>query len=140
MALERPILPLMAPLRVLVVDDDPSVRHILKRWLENWGYSVRDAPNATDAMVVMSAERASIVFCDIRMPGHDGFWLVDRIHQTWPETAIIMITGLDDLQTVVRARKEGAVDYVTKPFGREVLHQALERAKAALNKPTTDVA
>jgi DNA-binding NtrC family response regulator len=130
----------MAPLSVLVVDDDPAIRHMLKRWLENWDYTVRDAPNATAAMAVMFAEPASIVFCDIRMPGHDGFWLVDRIHQTWPETAIIMITGVDDLQTVVRARREGAVDYVTKPFAREILRQALERAKAALNKPTTEVA
>jgi DNA-binding NtrC family response regulator len=130
----------MAPLRVLVVDDDPAVRQMLKRWLENWDYTVCDAPGATGAMAVMSAEPASIVLCDIRMPGHDGFWLVDRIHQTWPETAIIMITGLDDLQTVVKARREGAVDYVNKPFDKDILRQALERAKAALNSPTTDAA
>jgi DNA-binding NtrC family response regulator len=130
----------MTPNSVLVVDDDPSIRHILRRWLENWGYIVQDAPNAADGLAAMFAEPAPIVFCDIRMPGHDGFWLVDRVHQTWPETAIIMITGLDDLQTIMRARREGAIDYVTKPFGRELLHQALERAKAALQKPATDVA
>jgi DNA-binding NtrC family response regulator len=130
----------MTPNRVLVVDDDPSVRQILRRWLEHWGYLVKEASNPTDALAINFSEPAQILFCDIRMPGHDGFWLVDRMHENWPATAIVMITGLDDLQTVMRARKEGAVDYVTKPFGREVLRQALERAKAALSKPTTDVA
>lgn len=130
----------MTPNRVLVVDDDPSIRHVLRRWLEHWGYTVSTAENATDALAVNFAEPAQILFCDIRMPGQDGFWLIDQVHQAWPDTAIIMITGLDDFQTVMKARRQGAVDYVTKPFGRELLHQALERAKAALNKPTTDVA
>lgn len=121
---------------MLVVDDDASIRRVLRRWLHLWNYEVREASSATEAVAAMFEARCSVVLCDIRMPGHDGFWVVERIHEAWPDTAVIMVTGLDDVETVVRARREGAVDYITKPFGRENLFQALERAMAKLEDPT----
>jgi CheY-like chemotaxis protein len=113
-----------------VVDDEPPVRHLLTRWLEGWGYSVKEAGSATEALELMILDPASIVLCDIRMPVHDGLWLLERLRGQWPATAVIMATGLDDLQTVTRAHHLGAVDYVVKPFGREMLLQALQRAEA----------
>ena len=113
---------------VLVVDDEPPVRRLLARWLEGWGYAVKEAGNAPDALDVMLAEPASIVLCDIKMPWYDGLWLLERLRARWPDTAIIMATGVQDVQTVIKTRQEGVVDYITKPFGRETVLQALRRA------------
>lgn len=118
---------------VLVVDDEPSVRELLRRWLEGVGYAVKLAGNATDALELMLAEPASIILVDIKMPGHDGFWLVEHVRAKWPRTAIIMATAADDLDLVLKRKRVGAVDYLLKPFGRELLRQALNRATAALD-------
>jgi DNA-binding NtrC family response regulator len=120
---------------VLVVDDERSVRDFLRHWLEGWGYDVVQAESATEALQAMLVEPAPIMLCDIRMPGQDGLWLVDRVRDTWPTTAIIMATGVDDLQTVMKTQRAGVIDYVTKPFGWELLRQALKRAESALSKP-----
>ena len=117
---------------VLVVDDEPPMRRLLARWLEAWGYAVKEAGTATEALETLTAEPASIVLCDIKMPEHDGLWLVERVRARWPKTAIIMTTGVQDVQTVIKTRQEGVVDYVTKPVGRELLSQALCRAAATL--------
>jgi CheY-like chemotaxis protein len=118
---------------VLIVDDDPSVRHAVRRWLEGWGYGVSQASNATEALEAMLVKAAPIVLVDIRMPGHDGFWLIQRLRAKWPRTAFIMAIGDGDLKTVKKGREAGAVDYVLKPFGRELLRRALDRASAAVS-------
>ena len=115
------------------VDDEPPVREFLRRWLEGWGYAVTEAGSAPEALAVMLAEPASIILCDIKMPGHDGLWLAERVRAEWPQTAIIMAIALDDTPTVLKSRDLGAVDYVRKPFGRELLLQALRRATATLD-------
>jgi DNA-binding NtrC family response regulator len=117
---------------VLIVDDEASIRDFLTRWLQAWGYTVKAAESADEAIAVMSEEPASIMLCDVMMPGRDGLALLAEVRQRWPKTAVIMATALQDLQTVMRSRADGAVDYVTKPFGREPLHQALRRAEERL--------
>jgi CheY-like chemotaxis protein len=79
----------------------------------------------------MRTRPAQIVLVDIVMPGRDGFWLMERIHAEWPRTAIIMATASAEIDIVARSKRAGAVDYVLKPFGRELLRQALDRASAA---------
>ena len=115
---------------VLVVDDEPAVRLLLRRWLERWNCRVREASNAPEAFEMMKQEPASVIFCDINMPGESGLWLVQQIRGEWPRTAIIMATGSANIEMVMECKRTGAVDYVLKPFGREVLHQALRRAEA----------
>jgi CheY-like chemotaxis protein len=119
---------------VLVVDDEPPICQLLTRWLKSWGYATKQAMTAPDALEAMMAEPAAIVLCDIRMPGRDGLWLVDQLRARWPKTAIIMATGVDDMQTVMRTREQGVVDYVVKPYGRELVRQALRRAEAGLTE------
>ena len=114
---------------VLIVDDEASIRDFLTRWLQAWGYTVKTAAGADAALATMGEEPASIMLCDVMMPGRDGLSLLEEVRQRWPQTAVIMATALTDLQTVTRSGKEGAVDYVTKPFGREPLLQALRRAE-----------
>ena len=113
---------------VLVVDDEEAIRRLLIRWLEGWGYEARQAANAEEALEIMTANAAEIMLCDVMMPVHDGIWLAEQVRNRWPQTAVIMASGAQDLETVMRMRKQGAVDYVTKPFGREMLRQALQRA------------
>ena len=69
------------------------------------------------------------------MPVHDGIWLAEQVRDRWPQTAVIMASSAQDMDTVTRMRKQGAVDYVTKPFGREMLRQALQRASDKLQAP-----
>jgi CheY-like chemotaxis protein len=117
---------------VLVVDDEEAIRRLLTRWLSGWGYEAKEAGNADDAIEIMTAEPADIILCDVMMPVHDGIWLAEQVRGRWPQTAVIMASSAQDMETVMRMRKQGAVDYVTKPFGREMLRQALQRASNRL--------
>jgi two-component system response regulator (stage 0 sporulation protein F) len=116
---------------VLVVDDEDPIRLVLRKRLERWGYSVKDASNAAEALELMAAEPAIIALLDIGMPGHDGLWLAERIRAQWTQTPIIMASGADDIKLVEKCRSLGAVAYVTKPFDKELLRQALLRAGQA---------
>jgi len=98
------------------------------RWLAGWGYQSKEAGTADDALQLMSEETAWVVLCDVMMPVHDGLWLAEQVRTRWPQTAVIMASSAQDMETVMRMRKQGVVDYVTKPFGREMLRQALQRA------------
>ena len=118
---------------VLVVDDEERICHLLRRRLEGWGYRVETALTATEALEMMLADPASIAVLDIRMPGHDGLWLAEQIRQRW-KTAIIIATAADDMGSIERSRQVGAVDYVLKPFDRELLRQAMQRAAKAVGE------
>ena len=114
---------------VLVVDDEEAIRRLLARWLAGWGYEAKEAAGADAAIEMMAAEPADIMLCDVMMPVHDGIWLAEQVRGRWPQTAVIMASSAQDMETVMRMRKQGVVDYVTKPFGREMLRQALLRAR-----------
>lgn len=114
--------------KVLIVDDEPPIRAILTRWLNGWGYGVRDVGSAAEALDVMAAEPADIVLCDVAMPEHDGLWLAEQVHAQWPRTAIIMTTARDDPRTVRTSRTLGAIAYVIKPFDPVMLREALDVA------------
>lgn len=120
---------------VLVVDDERAHREFLSRWLTSWGYEVSTAADARSALESMLAAPADILLTDIKMADLDGLWLAERVRAKWPQTPIIMTTGVMDVETVARAQRLGAVDYVTKPFGKELMRQALERAEQRLGEP-----
>ncbi len=111
-----------------MVDDEPPICSLLTRLLQGWGYGVRQAFTAEIALEAMASEAADILLCDVRMPVHDGLWLAEQVRARWPQTAIIMATGLDNAETIRASRRIGAVDYVVKPFVTELLKQALDRA------------
>ena len=114
--------------RILVVDDEAPIRDILTRRLTQWGHEVVAAEGAEAAVAVMADGPADIVFCDVIMPVFDGVWLAQQISERWPETVFVAVSGAQDMSTIEKMRQYGAVDYVAKPIGREMLHQALERA------------
>jgi response regulator RpfG family c-di-GMP phosphodiesterase len=112
---------------VLVVDDEHSVRDMMTRWLQARGFSVTSASNADEALGQVETSPPAVALCDIRMPGHDGLWLAERIRSRFPETAVIMATGVQDVGSAVESLRHGVVDYLTKPFGRERLQEAVVR-------------
>src|SRR5579864_3169289 len=122
---------------VLVVDDEASMRDLLRRWLKRWDYDIREAPTAIDALEMMLVEPASVMLCDLTLPDHDGLWLIERVRASWPTTAIIVASGTDDVEMQLKCRRAGAMDYVLKPFGRELLQQALQRAHVAISRQPT---
>ncbi len=112
---------------VLIVDDENVVRDVMSRWLEAGGYAVKTAASAEEALGQIEAAPPAVALCDIRMPGHDGIWLAERIRQQYPETAVIMATGVHDVGPAVSTLRQGVVDYLTKPFGRDRLREAVTR-------------
>jgi len=112
---------------VLIVDDENGVRDLMSRWLESNGHLVTTAANAEEALGRLEATPSAVAVCDIRMPGHDGLWLAQRIRQHYPETAVIMATGVQEAGPAVETLRRGAIDYLTKPFGRERLEEAVTR-------------
>ena len=118
--------------RILVVDDEAPIRDILSRRLTQWGHEVVTAHGAEAALEEMTKAPAQIVFSDVIMPVLDGVWLAKELRERWPDVVIVAVSGAQEMTTVMKMREQGAIDYVTKPIGREMLHQALERALAKL--------
>jgi DNA-binding NtrC family response regulator len=112
---------------ILVVDDEESIRTVLQEKLEAL-YPVRTAENGDEALALLAQQPASLVLCDIKMPGRDGIQVLGEIVKTRPDTAVVMITALYDVDVAVRALKLGAYDFITKPFHLEEVAIAVERA------------
>src|SRR5215469_1776215 len=116
--------------RVLVVDDAPQVRRVLRATLTAEGYTVSEARDGRDALDLFSAELFDIVLLDVNMPGMDGLEACREIRRK-SDVPIIMLTVRDAERDKVRALDAGADDYVVKPFGMEEL---LARIRAALRR------
>jgi len=114
--------------RILVVDDEFSVRDSLSNWFRKDGHQVRAVGNATEALRALQDERVDVALLDIKMPGMDGIELQEHIHRIDPKIAVIMITAFASVETAVRALKQGAFDYVTKPIDPDELSHLVRRA------------
>ena len=117
---------------ILVVDDDPAVREVLTAILREEGYAVTQAPSAQQALDALSAVtgRMPIVLSDLKMPDHDGQWLLDQVLRRWPLAAVVMLTGYGDTENAVECLKRGACDYLLKPPRITELIRAIERASS----------
>jgi DNA-binding NtrC family response regulator len=115
---------------ILVVDDDEGVRKLLARWVSEMGHTVKVAPDGDSALAIMRAEGIDVALCDIRMPGHDGIWLLDQVRRFYPGIAVVLATGLLEMDPMVTLRP-GVVGYIVKPFNREDLEQAVNRGMEA---------
>ena len=107
---------------VLVVDDEPSVCESLRLTLEDT-YHVRTAPSVREALSTLEAWHIDLVLLDFKMPGMNGIDFLKRIAHTWPNVPVIMITATTDVELALRMLREGAVDYLTKPFDVERILQ-----------------
>jgi DNA-binding NtrC family response regulator len=114
--------------RILVVDDEFSVRDSLLNWFRKDGHHVRAVGSATEALRALQDDPVDVALLDIKMPGMDGMELQEHIHRIDPQIAVIMITAFASVETAVRALKQGAFDYVTKPIDPDELSHLVRRA------------
>jgi two-component system, OmpR family, KDP operon response regulator KdpE len=117
-----------APLKVLVIDDEPPIRKLLRMGLETQGYQTIDASNATAALELMS-DKPDLVILDLGLPDMQGLELLRQIRERREDLPVVVLSSRGDEVAKVAALDQGADDYVTKPFGMEEL---LARIRAAL--------
>jgi len=111
--------------KLLIVDDNEGVRHLVSRWLERSGFQVLEARDGNEAVEVTAREHPEIVLADIRMPKIDGIELARILKREHPETKIILMTAYSSPLTISRARKEGVDDYLEKPFTQDQVQRAV---------------
>ncbi|HYJ81207.1 MAG TPA: sigma-54 dependent transcriptional regulator [Longimicrobiaceae bacterium] len=120
-------------MKILVVDDEPAIRFSLAELLEADGHDVRDAAHAPAALAALEAAAADLVISDLTMPAMDGLQLLEEVRTRHPGTLFVLMTAHGDERTAVRALKEGAYDYVPKPFDNEEIRAAVRRAREVLS-------
>ena len=113
---------------LLIVDDDRSLRQFLDILFSKDGYQVFTAETGKEALKLMEKQPVDVVLADIRMPEMDGLSLLKEIKGRWPQIPVIMITAFASMDTAVSAMREGAFDYVTKPFNLSELRETVARA------------
>jgi two-component system response regulator PilR (NtrC family) len=118
-------------IRILVVDDELSMREFLSILLEREGYGTEQAESAEAAIKLLDTDNYDLVISDVNMPGLDGLALLEKIKKDAPETAVLMITAYSTAEQAVEAMKLGAYDYIAKPFKVEeikvLVRNALEK-------------
>lgn len=117
--------------RILIVDDSSETREILQRTLTAQGYTASTASGVHEAVRILNQTRIDLVITDLRMPKISGLDLIRHVHENFSDTAVIMITGYASIGSAVTAVKEGAENYISKPFTDEELFTAV---KTALSK------
>ena len=115
--------------RVLVVDDEEPMRHMLGLLLAREGYQVRQAASAEDALEALAAAPADVVLSDVRMPGMGGLGLVEQVRARWPELTVIVMSAFGSVELALEAMAKGAYDYVSKPFKSDEVVLALRKAE-----------
>ena len=119
--------------RILVVDDEESMRDVLKRMLSAKGYEVTLAENGRKALALLEKERFDYLLCDIRMPGMGGLELLREISSRNLPGTVIMMSAFGTVQTAVEAMKLGAYDYISKPFMSDEILLTLRKAQEREN-------
>lgn len=137
-------LPAIAATRlpVLVVDDEETIRLALGRFLRTRGYDVRTAGSADEALALLRAQPVAAMLCDVRMPGMTGLELVPLALAIDADTAVVMLTAVNDAATATQVLARGAMDYLLKPIDltdlQDALERALERRAHAMERQATD--
>ena len=114
--------------RILLVDDDANLRRVLEIQLESSGHAVTTADSAAAALEHLDAEGFDVIITDIRMPEMDGLALLGEIKRRDPGAVVVILTAHGDIKSAVRALKEGAFDFLTKPIAEQTLLSTVARA------------
>jgi len=116
---------------VLLVDDDPAVRTVLAALVRQAGIEPVEAASAAEALVLLGQGGIDVMVSDLRMPGMDGMELLARATKTWPDVPVVMLTAHGSVSVAVSAMREGARDFLLKPFERDEVLFVIERALLA---------
>ncbi len=113
--------------RILVVDDEWAMQEALRDWLEEDGYEVGLASSGEEAIVQAKQKNWEVILLDLKMPGMDGLEALKRLKEVNPEAEILMMTAYATVDTAVQAMKEGAFDYLVKPFDPDVVEMQIKK-------------
>jgi two-component system NtrC family response regulator len=116
------------PIRILVVDDEESIRRLAEKEIASMRRIVHTAGSAREALDVIQHQQFDVVVLDIRLPDGDGLEVLETIRETVPDVEVILITGYGNIDNAVEAMKTGAYDYITKPFMLDRLELVIEKA------------
>lgn len=114
--------------RILVVDDEASIRDLFSEWLSVAGHTCVSAANAAEALTLAEGAPTDVALLDLRMPGESGVWLARRLRELQGDVAIILATGAQSFDAAVEGMRLGVLDYLLKPFSRQELVEAVDRA------------
>ena len=103
-------------MKVLIIDDERSIRNTLKEILEFEGHQITLAEDGAAGLEAASAGSFDVIFCDIKMPGMDGVEVLDKLAESGNETPVVMISGHGSIDTAVECIKKGAFDFIQKPL------------------------
>lgn len=113
---------------ILIVDDEEAIVRLLHQKLSGEGYRCEEAGSAEQALDKLRSNAVALVLLDIKMPGKSGTELLPEIRTSYPDTAVIMATAITDTSTAIQCMKEGAYDYITKPFNLDEVVLSVDRA------------
>ena len=114
--------------KILVIDDDTSLRRVIEYNLQEAGYDVTLAASGEDGLRLFAEVTPALVITDMKMPGMDGMQLLKGVKKLSPDALVIMITAFGTVDVAVEAMKSGAYDYITKPFSRDALRLTVAKA------------
>ena len=114
-----------------IVEDEAYVLDVLTRAARGWNFECRTASSAESAVTLLEERPTPVVVTDLRMPGHGGAWLIGEIQRRWPETLVIVVTGVEDEETLNHCLQAGAHYFFLKPIKLDEFHNALRFAFAS---------
>ncbi len=126
----KPPLPPQRPARLLVVDDEPMIRDLLKRFLESLGHQVTVAVDGKEALDIFRADSFDLILSDVKMPGLSGLQLLRAVRELTPRVPVILVSGYGEIETVVAALKDGAENFLTKPLQMDLLGKVVNQSLA----------
>ena len=116
-------------MKILIIDDERSIRNSLKEILDDEGYEVEVAENGLQGCSMVEKEKYDVVFCDIKMPEMDGMEVLDKFTEMGIDAAVVMISGHGDIDTAVECIKKGAFDFIQKPLDLNRILITIKNAK-----------
>jgi len=116
------------PHKILIIDDDTSLRRVLEYNLQEEGYEVVAAAGGSEGLLLFDEHQPDLVITDLKMPGISGFQVLDAVRERSSRVPVMVITAFGAVETAVEAMKKGAYDYITKPFNRDELRLSVRKA------------
>src|ERR1044071_2456681 len=123
-------------LNLLIVDDERAIREVCREVAQSLGFNAVVADSAEHAYRALEAQNIDVVLLDLKLPGAGGLEALHQIAERKPDAVIVLVTGYGTVQSALQAMKNGAYDYVTKPFSMEELRLLLERVSGHLKLKT----